>query len=59
MRTFYISVSTANASASALSASSTVYFQYKTGKHKDHDVKTIKKSAPAVRADLEKAIDKI
>ena len=35
------------------------YFPRHAGKHKDHDVKTIKKSAPVVRGDLEKAIDKI
>jgi hypothetical protein len=35
------------------------YVPSDAGKHKDHDVKTIKKSAPVVRGDLEKAIDKI
>lgn len=29
------------------------------GRHKEHDVKTIKKASPLVKADLEKAIDKI
>lgn len=29
------------------------------GKHKDHDVKTIKKSSPLVKAELEKNVDKI
>ena len=29
------------------------------GKHKDHDVKTLKKSAPLVRSELEKSIDRI
>jgi len=29
------------------------------GKHKDHDVKTIKKSAPVIKTELEKGLDKI
>jgi hypothetical protein len=29
------------------------------GKHKDHDVKTIKKSSPAVKGELEKSVDRI
>ncbi len=35
------------------------YFKNYLGKHKDHDVKTIKKSAPAVKAELEKNVEKI
>ena len=35
------------------------YVQSYAGKHKDHDVKTLKKSAPLIRGDLEKSIDKI
>ena len=29
------------------------------GKHKDHDVKTIKKSSPLVRGELEKTVDRV
>lgn len=29
------------------------------GKHKDHDVKTIKKASPQVKSELEKSVDKI
>lgn len=29
------------------------------GKHKEHDVKTIKKSAPIIKTELEKTVDKI
>jgi hypothetical protein len=29
------------------------------GKHKDHDVKTIKKAHPAVKNELESSLDKI
>lgn len=29
------------------------------GKHKDHDVKTIKKSAPIIKSELEKSVDKL
>lgn len=32
---------------------------FNKGKHKEHDVKTIKKSAPTVKAELEKTTDKI
>jgi hypothetical protein len=35
------------------------YFTEYSGKHKDHDVKTIKKSSPAVKAELEKSVDRI
>lgn len=35
------------------------YAHFYAGKHKDHDVKTIKKSAPAVKAELEKFVEKI
>ena len=35
------------------------YSHFYAGKHKDHDVKTIKKSAPAVKVELEKFVEKI
>lgn len=30
-----------------------------SGRHKEHDVKTIKKSSPLIKAELEKTVDKI
>jgi hypothetical protein len=35
------------------------YFLANSGKHKDHDVKTIKKASPQVKSELEKSVDKI
>ena len=35
------------------------YILVDEGKHKEHDVKTIKKSAPLIKAELEKTVDKI
>lgn len=35
------------------------YYKSYSGKHKDHDVKTIKKAAPVVRGELEKTVDKV
>ncbi len=35
------------------------YYKSYSGKHKDHDVKTIKKAAPEVREELEKTVDKV
>ena len=35
------------------------YIFHNLGKHKDCDVKTIKKAAPVVKGDLEKIVDKI
>jgi archaellum component FlaC len=35
------------------------YFRPEVGKHKDHDVKTIKKAHPAIKAELDSHLDKI
>lgn len=35
------------------------YLSGDLGKHKDHDVKTIKKASPQVKGELEKSVDKI
>lgn len=60
IKIFYISASHASANVSVLSVSSMVYdFSNQKGKHKDHDVKTIKKSYPIVKSELESCIDKI
>ena len=58
MKIFCISVSIASANASVLNALFMVFFEFYSGKHKDHDVKTIKKAHPVIKAELENNIDK-
>ncbi len=58
-RTYYTSALHANANASVHNVSSTVFSLIIIGKHKDHDVKTIKKSYPTVKSELETSLDKI
>jgi hypothetical protein len=52
MNKFFISVLTAESSVSVPSVSSMVLLKDNSGKHKDHEVKTIKKSHPVVKAEL-------
>jgi hypothetical protein len=56
---FFTSALLVSANAFVLSVSSMVYFYLISGKHKDHDVKTIRKAHPTVKNELEGSLDKI
>jgi hypothetical protein len=49
---FYIFVLIANVNASVHSVLFMVYILIFLGKHKDHDVKTVRKSQPLVKAEM-------
>lgn len=55
---YCIFVLTANANVYAHSVSSMVRILTILGKHKDHDVKTIRKSQPLVKAEVDKYLER-
>lgn len=59
MNRFFTFVLIANVNAFVQNVLSTVKILLTLGKHKDHDVKTIKKASPLVKTELEKSVDKI
>lgn len=54
---FFTFVLIASANVSVLSVLSMVIRQLSIGKHKDHDVKTIRKSQPIVKAEIDKYVE--
>ena len=56
---FSISVSIANVNVSVLNVLSMVLLKLSLGKHKDHDVKTIRKAQPIIKGELQRYINKI
>lgn len=57
MKKSSISASTASANAFVRSVSFMVTTNLMQGKHKDHDVKTIRKSQPMIKSEVDKYID--
>jgi hypothetical protein len=59
MKIFCTSVLPASASVSVQNVSFMVELRFILGKHKDHEVKTIKKSHPIIKSELESTLDRI
>ena len=55
----YTSVLTVNANVFVLNVLSMVFSTITVGKHKNHDVKTIRKAQPIVKSEVEASLEKL